>query len=144
MQPACAATLHRFAFSLFFLNACTLLSNLARPEMASLDATTVHPPELEQVAMADPMDATSTRPAAQDDPKNAKEVLKELLDKFHDFDDVQSYEALMNDALEKDTANFAVRFGVDKSEIANNLNEQDLGALLQVQADEKNDLTTWM
>lgn len=94
--------------------------------------------------MADTMDPTSTRPVAQDGPKNAKEVLTELSDKFHNFDDVKSYEAFMNSALDEKTANFAVRFGVDKSEIAINLNEQDLGALLQVQADEKNDLTTWM
>lgn len=98
----------------------------------------------EQVNMADIMESTSTRSVAQNDPKNAKEILTELSDKFHNFDDVHSYEALMNDALQEDTANFAVRFGVDKSEIAINLNEQDLGALLQVQADDKNDLTTWM
>lgn len=94
--------------------------------------------------MAQPVDSTSTMSAAQAVPKNAKEVLTELSDKFHDFDNVQTYEALMNGALEENAVNFAVRFGVDKSEIAINLNEQDLGALLQVQADDKNDLTTWM
>ncbi|KAJ4394257.1 hypothetical protein N0V93_003474 [Gnomoniopsis smithogilvyi] len=95
--------------------------------------------------MADTMASASTQPFAQDDvPKNAKEILTELSDKFHDFDDDELYEALMNDALNRKTANFAVRFGVNKSEIAIDLNEQDLGALLQVQADEKNDLTTWI
>ncbi|KAJ4413778.1 hypothetical protein N0V82_008322 [Gnomoniopsis sp. IMI 355080] len=94
--------------------------------------------------MAATMESMSTQPVAQNDPKNAKEILSELFDKFHNFDDVHSYEALMNDALREDTANFAVRFGVDKSEIAIDLNEQDVGALLQVQADDKNDLTTWI
>lgn len=90
--------------------------------------------------MACPADST-TRPVANDGPKNA---LTDLSDKFHNFDDIQTYEALMNDALGENTANFAVRFGVDKAEIAINLNEQELGALLQVQADGKDDLTTWM
>lgn len=97
-----------------------------------------------QVNMAHPADSTSPRPVAQHDPKNAKDILTELSDKFYNFDDAQTYEALMNDALKENTANFAVRFGVDKAEIAVDLTEQDLGALLQVQADGKDDLTTWM
>lgn len=117
--------------------------------MASLDDIAIGSEEQEQnqetrINMAHPLDEMTTSHTGQDDPKNAKQILSELSDKFHNFDDPQTYEVLMNDALRETTANFAVRFGVDKSEIAVNLNEQDVGALLQVQADEKNDLTTWM
>lgn len=119
--------------------------------MASLDDVVIGFEEQEQyqeqeekVNMALPVDEMSAAHLGSDDPKNAKEILTELSDKFHNFDDPQTYEVLMNDALKETTANFAVRFGVDKSEIAVNLNDQNLGALLQVQADDKNDLTTWM
>lgn len=117
--------------------------------MASLDDIAIGSEDKEQnqerrINMAHPLDEMTTSHTGQDDPKNAKQILSELSDKFHNFDDPQTYEVLMNDALRETTANFAVRFGVDKSEIAVNLNEQDVGALLQVQADEKNDLTTWM
>lgn len=119
--------------------------------MASLDDIEIGFEEQQQeqnqekgVNMAHSVDEMTTSHTGQDDPKNAKEILSELSDKFHNFDDPHTYEVLMNDALRETTANFAVRFGVDKSEIAVNLNEQDLGALLQVQADEKNDMTTWM
>lgn len=113
--------------------------------MASLDDIVIGFEEQEEKGnMAHPVDDTTTSHLGQDGPKNAKEILTELSDKFSNFDDPQTYEVLMNDALRETTANFAVRFGVDKSEIAVNLNEQDLGALLQVQADDKNDLTTWM
>lgn len=119
--------------------------------MASLDNVEVGFEEQQQeqnqekrANMAHSLDKMTTSHTGQDDPKNAKEILTELSDKFHNFDDPTTYEILMNDALGETTANFAVRFGVDKAEIAVNLNEQDLGALLQVQAKEKNDLTTWM
>lgn len=101
-------------------------------------------------AMASPENPVSTRPVAHDDPKTAKEIKTKLFSQFHNFDDPATYENYMTQATQKNTANFAVRFGVEKAEIAINLNEHDLGALLQVQAqasgkdkDEKM-VCTWM
>lgn len=72
--------------------------------------------------------------------------MTELFSQFHDFDDPGTYEGYMDQAISKTTANFAVRFGVERAEIAINLTEQDLGALLQVQAENKDDkiACTWM
>lgn len=88
----------------------------------------------------------STRPVTHDDPKTAKEIKTELFSRFHDFDDPTTYEDYMTQATSRTTANFAVRFGVEKAEIAINLNERDLGALLQVQAEGKDEkmVCTWM
>lgn len=86
------------------------------------------------------------RAASQDELKSAKETTTELFSQFHNLDDPDTYEYYMEQATSKTTANFAVRFGVDKAEIAVNLQEQDLGALLQVQAENKDDniVCTWM
>lgn len=79
------------------------------------------------------------------DPKNMKEVLADLSSRFHDFDDPNTSRALVDEALDKNTANFAVRFGVDHSEIATNLHYDDMRTLLQTSADKKNEsIVTWM
>lgn len=96
--------------------------------------------------MAAPRQPSPARPASQDDPKSAKEITADLFAQFHNFDDPDTYDDYMKQATSKTTANFAVRFGVEKAEIAINLEEQDLGALLQVQAENKDDsiVCTWM
>lgn len=79
------------------------------------------------------------------DPKNIKEMLADLSSLFHDFDDPATYRGLVDEALSQNTANFAVRFGVEHSEIATNLNSQDMRTLLQTSADKKNEnVVTWM
>lgn len=79
------------------------------------------------------------------DPKNMKEVLADLSSQFRNFDDPDTYRALADEALSQNTANFAVRFGVDHSEIATNLNCDDMCTLLYTSADKKNEsVVTWM
>lgn len=96
--------------------------------------------------MAGPTDSLPARPLSDEDPKTAKVIRAELFSRFHNFDDPDTYEAYMTQAISGSTANFAVRFGVEKADIAINLKEQDLGALLQVQAEGKDDniVCTWM
>lgn len=93
-----------------------------------------------------PSMATSPGQPSWDAPKTAKEITTELFSRFHDFDNPDTYEKYMDQATGVNTANFAVRFGVEKAEIAFDLEAQDLGALLQVQADNKDDTIacTWM
>lgn len=73
-----------------------------------------------------------------------RDVKTELFDKFHRFDDAATYRQRVDQALDEKTNNFAVRFGVEEAEIAIGLNEQDVGALLQVQAEGKEEKVTWM
>lgn len=94
--------------------------------------------------MPHPLDTAFHRAIPQGDPKNAKDILTELFEKFHHFDDAQTYQHLSEQALSEKAGNFAVRFGVEQAEIAIDLNAQDVGALLQVQADGKDEKVTWM
>lgn len=96
--------------------------------------------------MADPTGSLPTRPVPEDAPRSARDIRTELFSRFHNFDDPDSYESYMAQAISGSTANFAVRFGVENADIAVNLKEQDLGALLQVQAEAKDDkiVCTWM
>lgn len=94
--------------------------------------------------MAPPVDPKFQTPFAQGDPKTARQILTELSDKFHKFDDADTYQQYVEQALSEQTSNFAVRFGVQEAEIAIGLNDQDVGALLQVQAEGKEEKVTWM
>lgn len=79
------------------------------------------------------------------DPKNMKEMLDDLSSRFRNFDDPETYRGLVDEALSQNTANFAVRFGVDHSEIATNLKCDDMRTLLQSSVDKKNEsIITWM
>lgn len=80
----------------------------------------------------------------QNDPMSALELLSELSSKFLNFDDATTYRGLVDQALSQNTANFAVRFGLDQSEIAINLKPRDLQTLLAVQAKKEDDNVTWM
>lgn len=96
------------------------------------------------IPMAPPTNLRSQTPSTGADPKTARQILTELSDKFHKFDDAATYQDHVGHALSEKTANFAVRFGVEEADIAIGLNEQDVGALLQVQAEGKDEKVTWM
>lgn len=81
----------------------------------------------------------------QTDPKQIKEMLADLSSQFRNFDDARTYRELVDEALSQNTANFAVRFGVEDSEIATNLTCDNMRMLLQTSADKKNEnVVTWM
>lgn len=93
-----------------------------------------------------PTMATAPSEPSRDAPKTAKEITTEMFGRFHDFDDSDMYRTYLDRAIAANTANFAVRFGVEKAEIAFDLESQDLSTLLQVQANSKDDTIacTWM
>lgn len=98
--------------------------------------------------MAHPVDATSdvNKALPQDGLKNI-DIRAALFAKFRKFDDADNYQHYADEALSAETTNFAVRFGVEEAEIAIGLNGQDVGALLEVQAERKggkDEKVTWM
>lgn len=96
--------------------------------------------------MSSPEALHAAAPGTHDDPKTANEVVTEVFSQFHDFDDPLRYESLLDQATSKTAANFAVRFGVEKAEIAINLDEQSLEAILEHRTEKKDDniICTWM
>ncbi|PSR81608.1 hypothetical protein BD289DRAFT_454739 [Coniella lustricola] len=93
---------------------------------------------------ASPPDAPAPEPLADHDPREMRQVLQDLRERFNDFDQEDTYRSYMGQATSKKAANFAVRFGVETAEIAINLKESDVKALLQLQARQKDDKVTWI
>ncbi|CAN8099062.1 unnamed protein product [Discula destructiva] len=95
--------------------------------------------------MATPdLDSVAVDVHQHNDPKNAKQFEAELLNKFQKFDDKETYRRVVKDALSVKTNNFAVRFDADEADIAIDLDAQEVGALLQVQAEMKVEKVTWI
>lgn len=94
----------------------------------------------------DPSIFSQTQRDLKNDPKQMKEMLADLSSQFRNFDDPATYCSLVDEALRQNTANFAVRFGMDHSEIATNLTSDNMRTLLANTAPEnKNEsVVTWM
>lgn len=94
--------------------------------------------------MATPKYPTPSRTASDGDSKNVSDIFSELCSQFHDFDDRGQYRRYKKQATSEEANNFAVRFGLDKAQIAIDLKEPDLKTLLQAQAEGKDEQVTWM
>lgn len=99
------------------------------------------------VAPVTPETPATAAHAPYSEPVSAYEVRSELYGHFHDFDNKDIYDKYLVETIDKNTANFAVRFGADKARIATNLKGQDVTTLLDFdleKREEDNLPVTWM